>query len=106
MRYYIKQGDIIMKRLLVTVLIGLSAFSAQANPYHHGHGHRGNYNWVAPLIIGGAVGYALTRPAPQPVYQQPVPVYQNGIPPAPYGYHYEQIVDGNCNCYRWVIVPN
>lgn len=108
MRYYIKQGDIIMKRLLVTVLLGLSAFGAQAHPYgYYGHGPR--YGWVAPFVIGGAVGYALTRPVPPPpvvVYQQPVPVYPNSIPPAPYGYHYQQIIDGNCNCYRWVIVPN
>ena len=96
-----------MKRLLVVVLFGLAGL-AQANPYHdgrfryHDHGHRSN--WVAPLIIGGVVGYALARPQ-QPVYQPP-PVYQNTVPPAPYGYHYEQIVDGNCNCYRWVIVPN
>jgi hypothetical protein len=32
------------------------------------------------------------------VYQPPV------LPPAPYGYHYEQILDANCNCYRWVLV--
>ena len=53
--------------------------SIPAMAQHHGHGfrhhgHHGYYygggvngNWVAPLIIGGVVTYALTRPAPQPV---------------------------------------
>ena len=27
-----------------------------------------------------------------------------GYPPAPYGYHYEQLLDANCNCYRWVLI--
>jgi hypothetical protein len=33
------------------------------------------------------------------IYNPPV-----GYPPAPVGYHYEQILDANCNCYRWVLI--
>lgn len=98
-----------MKKSLIAVLLGLSTFGAVAGPYYHDgrfryhdHGH-GRNNWVAPLVIGGVIGYALTRP--QPVYVQPEPVYSS-VPPAPYGYRYEQLLDGNCNCYRWVLVPN
>lgn len=88
-----------MKKLVLVGLIGLTALSAQANG-HHGHrqhGHHGSWGWVAPALISGAVVYAATRP---PVIQQPPVVVQ------PYGYHYENILDANCNCYRTVLVPN
>ena len=92
-----------MKKLLVSVLIGLTAFGAQAGPHHgghHGHHSGGNWNWVAPALISGAVVYAATRSQPV-IVQQPQPVYQ-----APYGYHWESVLDANCNCYRSVLVPN
>jgi hypothetical protein len=90
-----------MKYLIATILSVL-AFNATAQhrPYYH-HGHSGGYgwNWVAPAIIGGAIVYGATRPtAPAIVYQQ------QALPPAPYGFHYEQILDANCNCYRWVLI--
>lgn len=93
-----------MKRLFLSLLL-LVAIPAMAQhhhhrPYpHHGHGGARGWGWIAPAIIGGAIVYGATRSAPPPVvYQQPV------LPPAPYGYHYEQILDANCNCYRWVLV--
>jgi len=52
-----------MKKLIALILITM-AVSAQAQ--HHGHWHRGN--WVAPMVIGGVVGYALTRNYYEPVY--------------------------------------
>lgn len=105
------------------------------NGYHGGYnGYRGGYNnnyrggynnnWIAPaiggLIIGGVVGAALAQPyyspapvyAPAPVYVQPYPVYgQQGMgytppPPAPDGFHNQQILDNNCNCYVTILVPN
>lgn len=78
-------------------------------PYYHGHyGHHNH--WIAPAIIGGVIGYTLARPPvysyppPPPVIvaaPEPVPAY-----PPPQGYHYEQRLDGGCNCWRWFIVPN
>lgn len=68
--------------------------------YSH-HGYRGNgYGWVVPGIIGGVIGYELARPR-QPDVVVVQPPYQ-----APYGYHYETILDANCNCYRNVLVQN
>lgn len=87
----------------------LIASSSQANPNHWSHSPRyhDHGNWIAPLVIGGVVGYALSQPKQVVVQQVPAPVYYpNTYPPVPYGYHYEQIVDANCNCYRWVLVPN
>jgi hypothetical protein len=82
----------------------------QAHRYNHGYNHNYNrgYNngWIAPALIGGAlVGtiiYGATRP--DPVYVAPAPVYVN--PQIPYGFHYETIFDGNCNCYRQVLVQD
>ena len=90
-----------MKYLIATILSVL-ALTANAQHRHHGHYHHhghNSWNWVVPAVIGGAVVYGITRP------QQPPPVvYQQPLPPAPYGYHYEQILDANCNCYRWVLI--
>ena len=97
-----------MKLLQTITLASLIMVSgaSQANPYYHHH-HRGYYNpygWVAPLVIGGVVGYVITRPQPVVIQQQPQPsIYQ---PQVPYGYRYENILDANCNCYRLVLVSN
>jgi hypothetical protein len=97
-----------MKLLQTITLASLIMVSgaSQANPYYHHH-HRGYYNpygWVAPLVIGGVVGYVITRPQPVIIQQQPQPsIYQ---PQVPYGYRYENILDANCNCYRLVLVQN
>jgi len=79
--------------------------TSQANPNHrfHHHGYHNRYDWVAPLVIGGVVTYAITRPQQQIVIQNPPNIQ---APPAPYGYRYENILDANCNCYRLVLVQN
>jgi hypothetical protein len=73
------------------------------SPNHHHYGYYNPYGWVAPLVIGGAVGYAITRPQTVIIQQPPPNIYQ---PQAPYGYHYENILDANCNCYRLVLIQN
>lgn len=89
-----------MKKLVIASLIGLTVLSAQAHERRHPVYPSRHYNWIAPALISGAVVYAVTRP---PVVQQPSVVVQ---PQVPYGYHYENILDANCNCYRTVLVPN
>ena len=92
-----------MKKLLGILLI-LTLGIAHADGRHHGHhgGFRGDLggNWVAPMIIGGVVTYALTRPVsppPQVIYVPtgPGPVSYSATPP--FGYHWEQVLDANCN---------
>lgn len=123
-----------MKKLILSFLAAILllgtvpsyAWNRSGNGYHGGHsgyhgghsGYRGGYNnnWIAPaiggLIIGGVVGSALAQPyyTPAPVYVQPAPVYVQPSyappPPPPYGFHYEQILDSNCNCYVTVLVSN
>jgi hypothetical protein len=76
-----------MKNIIAAAFIGLLSAPVAAQ-HHYGMRHfdhhqpyRGGWGWVAPAVIGGAVVYGLTRPAPvvvqQPVYiQQPVVVEQ------------------------------
>jgi hypothetical protein len=54
-----------MKKLIALVLVTL-AVSAQAQHHHNHHRHGGN--WIAPVIVGGVIGYALTRNYNEPVY--------------------------------------
>lgn len=88
--------------ILVFVTTSVSAQYYHRHPYYnHRHAH-GSHAWVEPLIIGGIVGFVLskaTQPAPPQIIYVPA-----GHPPPPIGYRYEQILDGNCNCYRWVLV--
>jgi hypothetical protein len=79
-----------MKRLLFVIALsagmGSCVAPVQAQGFHHHGGHyRGGYgyNWVAPAIIGGVIGYELNRPryyetpvvVQQPVIVQQQPVY-------------------------------
>ena len=70
-----------MKKLLTVFLLMLST-SAFAQHHHYSH-YRGGYNgWIAPIIIGGVIGYELNRPRvvyenyPVVVQQQPVIIQQ------------------------------
>jgi hypothetical protein len=92
----------LIPKLLLASLVALS-LPSQAHPYGPRWGHS-HYGWVAPIVIGGAVGYALAaRPQTVIIQQPPNPYYQ---PQAPLGYHYENILDANCQCYRLVLVQN
>lgn len=86
-------------KYLIAIILSVITMSAHAQHHHRHHHYNNGYNWVAPMVIGGAVTYVLTRPQPPVIYQQP-----QILPPAPIGYHYEQVLDANCNCYRWVLV--
>lgn len=98
-----------MRKLIAVLALSLASVGASADQYRHHGRHGGGWgprnDWVAPLIVGGIITYALTRPQPQ-VVQQPQVVYQQVPPPAPYGYHYENILDANCNCYRLALIQN
>jgi len=106
-----------MKKLLLTIGLSLGLVvtaSAQAHEWHggyHGYYHGGCYgcgNWVAPAIIGGVIGYELSRPntvvveQPSVVYTQPQVVVQ----PPPAGYHWQEMIDPQTNTKKIVLVPN
>ena len=102
-----------MKKVIFVVCGLFAAATASADGFRHegwrgGYEHRGGGDWVGPIILGGVIGYELSRPRPAPtvVYGPPPVVYTPAPAPVPYGYHYEQILDANCNCYRMVLAPN
>ena len=78
-----------MKRILAIAVLVLSSVPAMAqyhgpryNHHYHGYYRGGGGGWVAPLVLGGVVGYALTRP--DPVVVQPPAVIMTP-PPVVYG---------------------
>jgi hypothetical protein len=101
-----------MKKVLISLALLVVAGTASAQWHHHGGYYRGGYGggWVAPLVIGGVIGYEINR-ANQPVViqQQPQIVY---TPPQPYvqapppGYHWQEMADPQTGVRRIVAVPN
>jgi len=104
--------------LALSLLALVGSATAQAHEgFHYRGGYRGGCygcGWVAPALIGGVIGYELSRPSTvvveqPPVYvQQPSVVYVNppGTLPPPAGYHYAQMIDPKTNQYTIVLVPN
>jgi len=97
-----------MKKIILVSLLTLSLFGSQVEARCC---YRGG--WIAPALVGGVIGYELSRPyyAPPPVvyttppsvvYVQP-PVVQQTIPP---GYHWSTMVDPQTNQQKMVLVPN
>ena len=102
----------IMKKVLLVIMLMLTTGMTSAQWHHHGGYccYRGGYGggWVGPAIIGGVIGYELTRP--QTVYVEPQPsviVQQQPIVQAPpVGYHWQQMVDPQTGVTKVVAVPN
>jgi len=106
-----------MKKSLLALSLLVVVGSAVAHGPHRmggwpgGHYGGGCYGcgWVAPLIIGGAIGYELNRtqtvyvePQPSVIVQQPQPIVQ--APPV--GYHWQEMIDPATNLRKIVLVPN
>ena len=107
-------GSVFASILAMSALFAYSP-GAQAHEgirFRGGYYHGGCYGcgWVAPMVLGGVVGYELSRPTPvvvqQPVYvQQPPVVYTQPVEP-PYGYHWQEMVDPQTGVRKIVAVPN
>ena len=63
-----------MNKLLAILLVTLS--SSVMAQHHHGHWERrgGGWGWVAPVVIGGVIGYEISQPRPPVVVTQQPPV--------------------------------
>jgi hypothetical protein len=92
-----------MKKLLIVLV--LLATSTPVLADGRGHYRHSNSDWLAPLIVGGVVGYVISQPrqqtviVQQPIYQ-PLPQY---VPAEPI-YQYQDMYDASCRCYRRVLV--
>jgi hypothetical protein len=93
-----------MKKLLIVLVLLATSTSVLADGHGHYYRHS-NSDWLAPLIVGGVVGYVISQPrqqtviVQQPVYQ-PLPQY---VPAEPI-YQYQDMYDTSCRCYRRVLV--
>lgn len=107
-----------MKRVFLAGLLLLTVLSANAHEWHHEYRERccyrggiyyGGNNWVAPALIGGVIGYELSRPRTEVIVeQQPIVVQQpqTFIQAPPVGYHWQQMIDPQTNTIKIVLVPN
>ena len=98
-----------MKKLLLALSM-LCVVGTAGAQWHHGCCYRGGYGggWVAPALIGGVIGYELSRPAPVIVEQQPVIVQPpvSVVQQPPIGYHWQEMIDPATNTKKIVLVPN
>jgi hypothetical protein len=63
--------------VLVTVTVSTNAMAwGYRGGYRGGYHGGGGFGWVAPLAIGGVIGYELARPAPVVVESAPVVIQQ------------------------------
>jgi hypothetical protein len=91
-----------MKRLitLTALMMATSAFAwghyGYRGGYYHGYGYGG---WVAPALIGGAIGYGI---ASTPVYAAPPVV----VTPPPVVYTQPAITAVQPNCSAWTEIRN
>jgi hypothetical protein len=102
-----------MKKILLALSLFALVGTANAQWHHHHGGHyRGGYygsgNWVAPLIIGGVIGYEINRANQQVIVQQPPVIVQSQpvLQQPPFGYHWEEMIDPATNTRKIVLVPN
>jgi len=106
-----------MKKLLLTISMLAVFGTANAQWHHHGPYYRGGGyyaggSWVAPAIIGGVIGYELSRPRyyePPVIVQQPPVIIQQPqtygeLPPV--GYHWQEMIDPQTGVRKIVAVPN
>ena len=107
-----------MKKLIIntvvwTIVTMSIMFAVSAEAYWRGgYGYRGG--WVAPVIIGGVIGYELAQPryyAPPPVYYTPPPsvvyVQPQALPQSiPPGYHWQEITDPATGQLKMALIPD
>jgi len=99
-----------MKKIILALVLLATVSTAEA----HWRGGRCCWGggWIAPALIGGVVGYELSRPhyyEPAPVIIQQPPVYIQQpqiVQEPPVGYHWQLMTDPATNQQRPVLVPN
>ena len=101
-----------VKSMIAALALSVCSVAIAGHRHGHGHFHHRHFNqhhfnhhhwnhhhgWIAPVIIGGALGYALTRPN---IVQAPIVEYNTLVPiPA----NTPQVV--TCSEWREVLNPD
>jgi hypothetical protein len=94
-----------MKNIILAALLGITSTIAVAHGYYgdnwRGPGSVVTNDWLAPFIVGGALGYIIAQPPARTIILQP---QRNYAPPAGPVYRYDNIYDNSCACYRQILV--
>jgi len=89
-----------MKSTLLAILMMFSSTS-MADGWHH------TWGWVTPVLIGGVVGYTISK-ATEPkviVYPQPLPPQPVQSSPLPQQIYQKTLMwETSCGCYREILI--
>ena len=110
-KFFKKGYNTTMKtKLLLALILAVTSVGTMAQWHHHGGYccYRGGYGggWIAPALVGGVIGYELSKPNTVYVEPAPVIVQQPIIQQPPVGYHWQQMIDPQTNTQKIVLVPN
>ena len=88
-----------MNRILTVFLFVISGTAMAHGPRGYWHQNNGGWNWMTPALIGGIIGYEISRP---PVYTPPPIVVQQ----PPVIIQQPPIVVQGQNCSPWTQIQN
>ena len=88
-----------MKKILAVFLLVVSSVAMAHGPHGYWRHEGGGWNWMAPALIGGVIGYEIARP---PVYTPPPVVVQQ----PPVIVQQPPIVVQGQNCSPWTQIQN
>jgi len=94
-----------MKKFIYSIALLAASCQPVAAQHHGHHGHYGHGSWVAPLVLGGVIGYAITQNQQrQPIQIIPGPIiYSSPMvtnPPMQPVYQEVLVWQNECNCYQ------
>ena len=84
-----------MKKLLITTLLLISTTAMAQHRHGHWEHRGGGWSWVAPVVIGGVIGYEIAQPRPPVIITQQPPVVIQQPP-----------IVQQTNCSPWTEIRN
>lgn len=85
-----------MKKIVTLLLLSTTITAFAHGPYFRPRHYHDHWGWVAPVFIGGVVGYEIARNQPPVIVQPPVVVQQQPVIVQPQPYYGQ-----SPNCSPW-----